>query len=56
MINKIDLIGIIITWVVLIIIGVIINNLLINQCIKKGGQVVTENLGVYKACILKEVE
>ena len=44
--EKVDIIGLIITWLVL----------LINKCIKKGGQAVTESLGIYKACILKEVE
>lgn len=54
--EKVDIIGIIITWLVLLIIGNIINSLLINKCIKNGGQAVTESLGIYKACILKEVE
>lgn len=54
--KSVDIIGIIITWLVMLIIGITLNNYLINKCIKNGGHVITESLGVYKACILKEVE
>jgi len=43
-----------ITIIVLVIIVIVILNINKNNCIKNGGKVVTNNLGLYEKCIYGE--
>lgn len=43
-----------ITIVILIVFVIVILNISKNKCIKNGGKVVTDNLGIYEKCIYEE--